>query len=398
MPSHELARVGRPGGMQISDDLPWTPKQVDIIKASIISYGSEPATDEELWLFGQVCKRTGKDPFTRKIYAIKRFDSKMKAATNGRVTEKMTIQIGIDGLREQASKTKRYGGQLGPFWTDGSKDANGQVIWADLWTKRGAAGEIVPPFAAKVGIVMVGSPEPYWGVAQWTAFAPYHKKKIGFGPNQTEIMELSPMWKKMPDNQLAKCAEAQGLRKAAPEDCGDLYIGEEMEQAANEIVKKETVPLITALRHERDLIGWEVWKALKLKVLGKDRAELVLRFQDMDEREQELMLEAVAVWKGRGEPARPPALEATMPTQFQENPRLGKPGDKLTLKESMSRKLEQQNNKGDVLTWIWCPRGCGQPIFFENDTQDGVTNRIPIDDCGQIHDCQKGATQGQLIK
>jgi hypothetical protein len=49
----------------------------------------------------------------------------------------------------------------------------------------------------------------------------------------------SPMWKKMPETMLAKCAEAKALRKAFP-NIGQIYVDEEMNQATPQ-VSEETV-------------------------------------------------------------------------------------------------------------------------------------------------------------
>ena len=371
----------------VADDLPWTPAQVAVIRTNIISYKDEPGTPEELWFFSQVCKRTGLDPFTKQIYAIKRWSGKVKK-------EVMAIQVGIDGLRLQAQRTHKYGGQLGPFWC--GPDAK----WTDVWLQRKKDGTVEYPAAAKVGVILKGAPEPFWGVVTWDAYAPYTTYMNG----DQEIRKLADLWRRMPAEQLAKCAEAQALRKAAPQETSGLYITEEMEQADDGDARK-ALPTVTVLRRERDLIGWEAWKAIKARVLGPGRDDEVLKLQDFTPRESELMIEAIENWKASASDLKPPTLPAPVDKapQAQAKPTAsdlaaGKPGVKLTLKESMARKLEQQNNKGDVLTWIWCPRGCGQPIFFEDDTQDGVVHRVPVDDCGQIHDCQKGATQGKLVE
>ena len=173
----------------------WTPEQTQLISTTI----APGCTGDELRLFAYACQRTGLDPFSKQIYAIKRGG-------------KMTIQAGIDGLRSIAERTGQLDGSE-TYWCG----EDGQ--WADVWLGS------KPPAAAKTIIHRKGSSHPFVGVAR---FADYN---AGQG-----------LWSKMPAAMIAKCSEALALRKAFPADLSGVYSTDEMEQAVEPVTVTTAAP------------------------------------------------------------------------------------------------------------------------------------------------------------
>ena len=185
-------------------------EQIDLIKGVI----AKGCTDQELSLFMEVCRRKGLDPFSRQIYAIKRWDGQREA---------LTYQVSIDGLRLIAERSGVYEGQEGPYW------AGDDGVWVDVWTAQ------EPPVAAKVGVYRRDFRAPLFAVAMYREYV--QTVKDG-SPNS--------MWKKMPSTMLSKAAESLALRKAFPEQLGGLYSNEEMSQADSDPHPAPKRPVVEA--------------------------------------------------------------------------------------------------------------------------------------------------------
>jgi phage recombination protein Bet len=170
--------------------------QIELIKRTIFI----GATDDEMRLFFYECRRRGVHPMDRLIYPVSRKDKEGN--------RHVTFQMGIDYLRAAGEETGRYVGQK-------------PIQYGELIKQATDEGEITVPEWAEATILRK---DPESGEV---ADIPHQVKWREYYPGQ----KLGHMWRKMPHNQLAKCAEAGALRKAFPRKLGGLYINEEMEQA-----------------------------------------------------------------------------------------------------------------------------------------------------------------------
>ena len=216
----------------------WTPDQVQLISSTI----APGCSNDELRLFAYACQRTGLDPFSKQIYAIKRGG-------------KMTIQAGIDGLRAIAERTGQLDGSE-TYWCGEDGD------WADVWLSA------KPPAAAKTIVHRKGSQHPFVGVAR---FADYN---AGQG-----------LWAKMPAAMIAKCSEALALRKAFPADMSGVYSTDEMDQAEPATVTTEAKPALPAKKDTSKIFtagAAAIAKAKSLADLEELQPRMTKRFEDGD--------------------------------------------------------------------------------------------------------------------
>jgi phage recombination protein Bet len=226
----------------------WTPEQTQLISTTI----APGCSNDELRLFAYACQRTGLDPFSKQIYAIKR-------------AGKMTIQAGIDGLRAIAERTGQLDGSITEWCGE-----DGQ--WTDVWLGS------KPPAAAKTTIWRKGANHPFTGVAR---FADYN---AGQG-----------LWSKMGAAMIAKCSEALALRKAVPADMSGVYSTDEMQQAEVEPVTVTAAPALPA----GDAKLFQAGKAAIAKADTLDKLQEVVARMDKrkpdlsDEQNDELLRLAV---------------------------------------------------------------------------------------------------------
>ncbi|MFK0273690.1 phage recombination protein Bet [Ensifer sp. NPDC090286] len=223
-----------------------TPKQIALVKSTV----AKDCNEEEFNLFCEVARAKGLDPFLGQIIP-------MVFSKGDAEKRKMTIIITRDGQRVIAQRCGDYRPASKPTQFETDKElvslTNPLGIVAAtvyLW-KRDQSGE---------WFEVVGQ-------AYWDEFAPIKRKaaggykwedtgetwpdsgkpkrkKVAVG-EETEVLDDSGNWCRMPRLMIEKCAQMQALRAGWPEQFTGTYDEAEMDRAkvldltASEVVEKE---------------------------------------------------------------------------------------------------------------------------------------------------------------
>jgi len=189
----------------------WNGKELDLIRRTVAKDCNPPEFD----MFMHICKNVRLDPLRRQIYAF-------VFGKDGTDKRKMAIVTGIDGYRTIAARTGNY-----------RPDNRAPRIVYDE-AVRNAQTNPLGIVKAEVSAFKFAHGEWFEvvGESYWDEFAPLKERWENDKP--TGVFYLDPKkdnWRKMARVMICKCAEAQALRRAWPDDFSGLEVEEEVARA-----------------------------------------------------------------------------------------------------------------------------------------------------------------------
>lgn len=215
-----------------------TSEQAEAIRGALKSSLYPGASDASIDMVLSYCQAAGLDPMTKPVHIV---PMKVKIGENPDGTPvngmRDVVMPGIGLYRINASRTGQYAGCSEPEFGPTCTMESVRDVWSDgpngRRQKTQKAIQLHYPEWCRVTVlkllgnqVVEFSAKEYW-------LENYASKSDG-SPNA--------MWEKRAFGQLAKCAEAQALRKAFPEAVGSQPTAEEMEGKAiidGELVRDE---------------------------------------------------------------------------------------------------------------------------------------------------------------
>lgn len=174
------------------------------------------------------CKGAKLDPFQKPVHIVP-----MKVSTGKRDEKgweiketRDVIMPGVGLYRTQAARTGQYAGVSKPEFGPTKALEYEATIWEDgdngRRQKRTVRMTVEYPEWCEVVVrrLVSGHPCDFPAREYWLE---------NYATKGSDGAEPNAMWKKRPFGQIAKCAEAQALRKAFPEQTGSQPTAEEME-------------------------------------------------------------------------------------------------------------------------------------------------------------------------
>ncbi len=160
------------------------------------------------------CKAAGLDPMQKPVHIVPMYDNKSKQMRD-------VVMPGIGLYRTQAARSGEYAGVTEPeFGDDVTESVGGVQITYPKWC-RVTVRRLLPN-----GTVVDFTAKELW--------------KENYATKGRDSAAPNAMWLRRPYAQLAKCAEAQALRKAFPEfgaqPTADEMEGRELDMGAAEVV------------------------------------------------------------------------------------------------------------------------------------------------------------------
>lgn len=175
------------------------------------------AKDESIAMVLSYCRAAGLDPIQKPVHIVPMWDK-----NSGQMRD--VVMPGIGLYRTQASRSETYAGSTEPeFGPDVSEEIGGVKItypqWCRVTVKRLMSNGAIAEFTAR----------EFW------------KENYAVKGGKEKSIAPNAMWSKRAYGQLAKCTEAQALRKAFPE-LGSAPTAEEMEGKIIEMGDAEIEP------------------------------------------------------------------------------------------------------------------------------------------------------------
>lgn len=255
-------------------------------QVALIQRMNPDCSPDEFNQFMHVSASLGLDPLRKQIYAF--VFNKDNAERR-----RMSIIVGIDGFRAVAKRSGQYRPDdkaprftFDPEIAKNNPDTNPLgLVSVEVTVYQHAQGQWWPVTA----------------IAFWDEFAPLVEdgsweendrgKRYFKGNGKWRLDPKKDNWRKMPRVMLAKCAEAQAIRRAWPEELSAVYSDEEVDKArtldltATEVAENAEAERRLSMIGGADAIMFDIGEGLTRLALGKAADEIIKHLRTLQPHE-----------------------------------------------------------------------------------------------------------------